>query len=209
MQKGLPREAGQTLIFVLLGIIMIAFVGVAFYAGKITPKPPETSVVNPSPSPSVTPSPVDEAANFNFIFKYGVSSNPGGPRNILNTSSQMYTKDMISGKDVTTKLSLTNEERKQILDKILSINLFDFPDNFSDNSTSCKLGTTQIPYSSYDLTVTYRTRIKHLSWSDQFTCKDNPNLEVQKLRELGRFIIDIIESKAEYKKLPPARGGYL
>ncbi len=58
MQKGLPRQKGQILIFILLGIVMMAFVGVAFYAGKITPKPPQTSVVSTSqPTSSPQPSP--------------------------------------------------------------------------------------------------------------------------------------------------------
>ncbi len=92
---------------------------------------------------------------------------------------------------------------------MLSINLFNFPDNFSPNQTSCKEPTMQTPYSSYDLTVGYGSVIKHLSWDDQFTCKDNPDLQLEKLRQLSQFIINIVESKSEYNNLPPARGGYM
>lgn len=56
-------QKGQTLIFVLLGIVMMAFVGVAFYAGKITPKPP-SQVVTSTPSPIPSPSPSDETVNW-------------------------------------------------------------------------------------------------------------------------------------------------
>lgn len=70
-------QRGQILIFVLLGLVMIGFLGVAFYAGKITPKPP-SEVVTSTPSPI----PVNETltwktytnAKYGFSFKYDPTS---------------------------------------------------------------------------------------------------------------------------------------
>lgn len=59
-------QKGQTLIFILLGIVIAAFVGVAFYAGKITPKPPvQNPAVTSTPQPTASPSPTpDETATW-------------------------------------------------------------------------------------------------------------------------------------------------
>lgn len=200
------NQKGFSIGFVLLGVIVvIGIASGAYYFGKShIPKPqPLNPIVVPQtlqPSPSSAP---NKVVNFSFTFKYGVRNEPGGPRNILNTSEQTFTKDMVSGSDVTTKLSLTNDEQKQILQKILSINLFDLPNDFSDTQLSCK-----IPYDSYDLTVVYGSEIKHLSWIDHRGCNDE-NPTTQKLNELGQLIIQTIEQKQEYKNLPSARGGYL
>lgn len=202
----MSNQKGFSLILILLGIILVlGLAGVAYYLGKSQvskPQPLNQIVVpqTPQPSPSSTP---NKVVDFSFTFKYGVRNEPGGPRNILNTSEQTFTKDMVSGSDVTTKLSLTNDEQKQILQKILSINLFDLPNNFSDDQPSCKT-----PYSSYDLTVVYGSTTKHLSWIDHTGC-NNENPTIQKLNELNKLIISIIEQKQEFKNLPSARGGYL
>ena len=62
------------------------------------------------------------------------------------------------------------------------------------------------PYSGYYFEVAYDSKIKQLWWDDEIT---NENIKADKLRELSQLIRDIIESKDEYKQLPPAKGGYL
>lgn len=202
----MSNQKGFSISFILLGVaVVIGLVGGAYYLGKFqVPKPQSQNPVVISPTPQLIPSSTpNEIVNFNFTFKYGVRNDPVGLRNILNTSEQTYTKDMVSGQDVTTKLSLTNDDRKQILQKVLSINLFDLPNDFSDTQPSCKT-----PYSSYDLTIVYGNTVKHLSWIDHTGCNDK-NPTTQKLNELSQVIIHIIEQKQEYKNLPTARGGYL
>lgn len=202
----MSNQKGSSIIFILLGVVaIIVLAGGIYYLGKSqVPKPnPQNPIVVPQ-TPQPTPlSTTNEVDNFNFTFKYGVRNEPGGPRNILNTSEQKFTKDMVSGSDVTTKLSLTNDERKQILQKMLSINLFDLPNDFSDAQPSCKT-----PYTSYDMTVVYGNTVKHLSWIDHIGC-NNENPITQKLNELSKLIISLIEQKQEYKNLPSPRGGYI
>ncbi len=202
----MSNQKGFSIIFILLGVVVvIGLAGGVYYLGKFQvskPQPQNPMVVSQTPqvTPSSTP---NEIVNFNFTFKYGVRNDPGGLRNILNTSEQTYTKDMVSGQDITTKLSLTNDELKQVLQKVLSINLFDLPNDFSDTQPSCKT-----PYSSYDLTIIYGNTVKHLSWIDHKGCNDK-NPITQKLDELSQLIIHIIEQRQEYKNLPSARGVYL
>ena len=75
-----------------------------------------TGCVAPPPSPS----------NFNLIFKYGV-----GAKNELNTFEGTYTKDMVMDPSITVNLSLSKEELDRIYKKIVEINFFGYPDQFS------------------------------------------------------------------------------
>ena len=62
------------------------------------------------------------------------------------------------------------------------------------------------PYPTYYFRVEYNSDTKELLWHDNMLTEDE---KAMKLRELINFIRNIIESKEEYKKLPPAQGGYL
>lgn len=139
-------------------------------------------------------------ADFNLVFKYGV-----GSRNELNTFEQTFTKDMIIDPPITIALSLTKNELDKIYQKMTEINFFDYPDTFSVFLDS-EEGGFFIPYPTYYFRVEYNSNIKELLWHDNILTEDE---KATKLRELFKFIRNIIESKEEYKELPPAQGGYL
>ena len=61
------------------------------------------------------------------------------------------------------------------------------------------------PYSTYYFYVESAETKKELLWSDSVV---NPDQDADKLRELIQLIRGIVESKNEYKKLPPTRGSY-
>ena len=145
----------------------------------------------PPPSPS----------NFNLIFKYGV-----GARNELNTFDGTYTKDMIMDPSITVNLSLSKEELDRIYQKMIEINFFGYPDEFSVSVSPGEPAGMVTPHLSYYFRVEYDSKVKELRWEDNIT---NPDKKAEKLRELINLIRDIIESKEEYKKLPSPRGGYL
>ena len=141
-------------------------------------------------------------SSFNLIFKYGV-----GARNVLNTFEQTYTKDMVIDSSITADLSLTKEELDTIYQKMTEIDFFDYPDTFSVVSDAEEIVGTITPYSSYYFKVEYDSNLKELWWNDNiFPDYDE---EAHKLRELIKLIREIIESKEEYKNLPPPTGGYL
>lgn len=141
-------------------------------------------------------------SSFNLIFKYGV-----GARNVLNTFEQTYTKDMVIDSSITAELSLTKEELDTIYQKMTEIDFFDYPDTFSVVSDAEEIIGTITPYSSYYFKVEYDSNLKELWWNDNiFPDYDE---EAHKLRELIKLIREIIESKEEYKNLPPPTGGYL
>lgn len=140
-------------------------------------------------------------SDFNFIFRYGVTM-----RNELNTFAGTYVKDMVMDPPVITKLCLSEEEGNTIYQKMAEIDFFDYPDQFV---VQVPLGQSRgwvTPCCIYYFKVECDSKVKELWWGDCITNKDE---KVDKLRELIKLIISIIESKEEYKRLPPAKGGYI
>ncbi len=136
---------------------------------------------------------------FNLIFQYGVDA-----KNVVNTFEGTYTKDMIPDPPITTKLSLTREELDTIYKKMVDIDFFSYPEVFTVQVEGGSVGMIT-PYQSYYFKVQYGSGIKEMSWEDSIT---NQNNDADRLRELTKCIREIVESKKEYKKLPPPRGAY-
>jgi len=143
---------------------------------------------------------VPKETGFNFVFKYGV-----GAINELNTFEKTYTKDMIADDPIKAEMSLTDKEMNQIQEKMLEIGFFDYPNEFSVAVPSGEPTGTVTPCSSYYFKTSDNSEIKELSWND---CITNKNEKANKLRELIRYIENIIESKAEYQALPTPKSGY-
>ena len=137
--------------------------------------------------------------DFNLKFSYGV-----GARNILNTFQNTYTKDLILDGTVTVPFALSDSELNRISAKMTEIGFFAYPDTFI-----VKTGDTVgiiTPSNTYIYDVSLKSANKKLYWNDEII---NPDTQAVKLRELNTTIRTIIQSKPEYAKLPPARGGYL
>ncbi len=140
-------------------------------------------------------------SDFKIIFKYGVMA-----RNELDTFEGTYTKDMVEGPPAMTKLRLSKEEMDRIYQKMVEIDFFNYPDRFSISAPpNIPIGGVT-PYSSYYFKVEYNSQIKELWWEDNIIYEDE---KADRLRELIKLIRDIVESKEEYKELPPRRSLYL
>lgn len=135
----------------------------------------------------------------NLIFKYGVSA-----KNILNTFDCSYAKDMILDPSIKVFLKLNNIELNSIRTKMDHINFFNYSDTFKINVSSDTIPMVT-PFSTYYFYIESDTLQKVLFWRDEIPIHDG---DADRLRELIELIIEIIKSKKEYKKLPPARGGY-
>ena len=145
--------------------------------------------------------PPPSESNFNLVFRYGV-----GARNELNTFEGTYTKDMVMDPSITVNLSLTEEELDRIYQKMVEIDFFDYPDEFSVVVAPGEAAGHLTSYSSYYFKVEYDSKIKELRWADEII---NENDKADKLRELIKLIRDIIESNEEYEKLPEPTSGYM
>jgi hypothetical protein len=142
-----------------------------------------------------------EEPDFNLIFKYGVMA-----RNKLDTFQGTYTKDMVMDPPITVELSLSEGEREIIYQKMVEIEFFSYPDEFSVSVPPGELVGIVTPYASYYFKVEYNSQIKELRWEDEIT---NPDEKAERLRELIKLIREIVESKGEYKELPEPTSAYL
>lgn len=140
-------------------------------------------------------------SDFNLIFRYGV-----GAKNVLNTFKGTYTRDMVGDPPITVRLCLSEEELDRIYQKMVEIDFFNYPDKFHVQVHLEGVVGEVPPYSTYHFKVKYNnSEIKELVWADNIISE---NERADKLRELIKFIIEIIESKPEYKRLPEPRGAY-
>ena len=114
-------------------------------------------------------------SNLNLIFRYGI-----GARNELDTFQGTYTKDMIRDLPITVNLALSEEEMDRIYQKMVEINFFNYPDQFSVSVPIGEPTGMVTPYASYYFKVDYNSQIKELRWEDKIT---NPNEKADRLRE--------------------------
>ena len=141
-----------------------------------------------------------EVSGFNLEFKYGITA-----RNILDTFEGTYTKDMVADPPVSIDLSLSEEEKDIIYQKMVEIDFFNYPDEFFIEVSTTETITTFTPHNSYYFKVEYDSQIKELRWDDDIT---KPDEKADRLRELILLIRNIIESKEEYKELPEPTSAY-
>jgi len=142
---------------------------------------------------SQTPT-MNKPTAFNLIFRYGV-----GAKNELNTFNNTFTKDMVIDPPITVNLKLSNNEFESIYQKINKLKLF----NKGESTKSSQPNVSVIPCSSYYLNVQDNSNQKELFWDN---CRGRIS---DKFQQFTDFIILIIKSKEEYKKLPPTKGGYI
>lgn len=141
-----------------------------------------------------------QISGFDLEFKYGITA-----RNVLDTFEGTYTKDMVADPPVTIDFALSEEEKEEIYQKMVEIDFFDYPDEFSVEISPDAAVTMVTPYSSYYFRVVYDSQIKELRWDDDIK---NPDEQADRLRELIMLIRDIVESKEEYKALPTPTSAY-
>ena len=127
--------------------------------------------------------------------------------NELNTFEQTCTKDLVLDGYVTVNFWLTEAERESIRNELDVVDFFHFPDTliYQIGPDSIMIRTEPDPGWQF-LRVAEENRDKIVYWRPPLSLM---NESAPRLIELINLIINIIESKPEYKALPPARGGRL
>lgn len=105
---------------------------------------------------------------------------------------------------IKVRFLLTPEEQNKILEKANSINYFSLPDTFKYVPVNGMKITEPNPGEQI-LRIKYQHKDKKIIWT--YPLNDNFP-EVKDLMELKDFIISIIISKPEYKKLPSPNSAY-
>lgn len=141
-----------------------------------------------------------QVSGFDLEFKYGITA-----RNVLNTFEGTYTRDMVADPPITIDLALSEEEKEEIYLKMVEIDFFAYPDEFSVETSPDAMVTMVTPYSSYYFRVAHDSQVKKLWWDDEIK---NPDEQADRLRELIMLIRNIVESKEEYRALPTPTSAY-
>jgi hypothetical protein len=130
--------------------------------------------------------------DFNIIFKYGI-----GSKNALDTFENKFTKDMIAAPSITVDFKLTQAEMESIGQKINGLDLLNKESKVGD------MNVMMTPCSNYYLKLQASDLVKEIIW-------DNCSGEITKTyQQFSDFMINLIESKKEFKDLPAAQGGYM
>jgi hypothetical protein len=110
----------------------------------------------------------------------------------VSTFEGYIIKDLVMDGSIKTWYFMPAADKETILEKLKAIGFF-------EQSDKVNLGNL------FSLRVEYNGIEKFTSWGG-FTSDNEYQI---KLGELGRIIMDIIESSTEFQSLPPARGGRL
>ena len=141
----------------------------------------------------------DIPEEFNVLLKYGI-----GSRNILDTRTGTYTKDMIADPSITIELKLTQREMETVWMFIYRNHFYELPEHIPENEAT---GSSVVPHVTYRLTVWAEGYgEKSVIFSDVST--GGYSLDERRILRITEKIIDYIESKPEYKELPDPSGGY-
>lgn len=128
-------------------------------------------------------------------------------KNKLNTFDNTYQKDLVLDGVEKVTFWLTAQEQNSVLEQAETIDFFSFPDKFTyvpqDDSLSVYISPNP---GEQILRIKYGGKDKTVIWTYPLNENDP---QVEDLMKLKDFIISVIESKPEYKKLPPHRGGYV
>ena len=149
----------------------------------------------------------------NIIFRYGTSGEMHSNEldtftkhsNELDTFKGIFTKDMVNKDPVTTKLDLTQDELEAIYQKMVDIDFFSYPKIYYPKEEGSVIGSTE-PFLTYYLEYLNETGSKVVLWDTQFVAPED--IQYKNLRDLAQLIIEIIQAKPEYQKLPKPTAGY-
>ena len=154
-----------------------------------------------APAPSSPPASPERVVT-GFVFAYG----PHKPRNVLDTTRGTFTKDMILASSITVPFRLSGDELARIFRRIVAIDFWSYPSRSVSHGDGQRFEPPAGMEYETRLTVITEQGSKTVRWSGGYYADDR---RAQDLRDLATLIQRIIESRPEYKQLPPAEGGYL
>jgi hypothetical protein len=115
-------------------------------------------------------------------------------RNYVDTFNGTLTKDLAADGTITVPFWLTLEEQDSILAELNRTGFYDLP-NTIPGTPGIRLEPDPGPQV---LRIEFGGRVHQVTW---FITSGN-----EQILRLSQFIRDLVESKPEYKNLPPARG---
>lgn len=154
-----------------------------------------------SPAAPVTATwPAEPETNFAFRLSYGSCF-----RSTLDTFEGTYRTVVGDMEPVTIPVTLTDEQRTAVYQKVMAIDFFRYPETFRvqyDENDTVGMVT---PASDYRITVRNGQQTHEVFWRDEIF--EPTSKEAEQLRELLLMIIEMIKSNPDVQNLPPLNAG--
>ncbi len=156
----------------------------------------------PTLIPQATATPIQMADNFSFVFTdFGCGF---APFDILDTKSGTLIHTPIESTDsITLPFQITEVELKMVFEKIVEIEFFDYPSDFTIPADF--FAVTEAPISAYTISITNGDITNSVNWTGITPITDYP--KASQLFELIKLIREIIQNHPEYHELPPPTAG--
>ncbi len=138
-------------------------------------------------------------------FAFTFDARPCGIGKLDTFDGTFTTKITLSEPDLIVRLVLSEAERASIYRKMVAIDSFDYPEQFSIIPPPGGPVMGQAPVSVYRFSVRDGARLKEVSWTATISGPDT--VESTNLRALIRLIEQTIMNHPEYRRLPPRKFG--
>lgn len=144
--------------------------------------------------------PAQPEPNFGFVLEFGSCS-----IDKLDTFKEEFTQDRVVEPPITIPLELSNEQMAMIYGKMVEINLARYPEVFEVSKPLIgEVVMLSSPY-NYALTVENGESRTSIRWTDDMVQPTTPKAD--RLRELFRLIIQMIQEFPGYQGLPEVKFG--
>ena len=138
--------------------------------------------------------------NFGFVLEFGRCS-----LNKLDTFKGEFTQDRVVEPSITIPLQLSDEQMTMIYGKMVEINVARYPEVFAvPKPLIGEVVMISSPY-NYDLLVENGESRTSIRWTDNIVQPTTPKAD--RLRELFRLIIQMVQEHPGYQGLPEVKFG--
>ena len=152
--------------------------------------------VETTPFPTI-PLPIQRAPNFALGFGYGSCR----ITRRLDTFTQTLTQFSLDGTPMTITLTLQPNELDRIYQRMVEIAFFSYPERYTTILPDSMIRIMPNPHPTYEFVVRQDTRMHQVVFEDSVFRPTTT--ETDNLRDLVRFIREIVEAHTEMAQLPP------
>ena len=143
--------------------------------------------------------------DFEIILRYGV-----GAGNTLNTKDQYIEKDLVGSGKAKVDYMLPDDIKKQLYQRLFDIEIQQYPEYFESPYYKGDLHKGgHEPFELYKLEIFSDNKEYYIRWEDRYDNTEGTiDIMGDNLRNIYKWLIDIIEDSEEYKSLPKNDGWY-
>jgi len=112
--------------------------------------------------------------NFNVYYSFGID---GAQQNILDTKNNSYVKDMVCESSKQYSVELTQKQKKAIYDSVISNNLMNFKNDFTENCDKKGICSSVSPLGIATLEISLNGKTKTINYKEDYANKKDKNFK--------------------------------